>query len=221
MEKIEILINKSNWIVVNKPAGLSVHNNEDPSNLLSELETMGYACFAPINRLDKETSGIMVLSSEASISTNLQKALNSKKCEKVYLALVKGRFLKDQINGSWKSELTNKAEGRKNPQGVKAERVPCATSFEILKSNKYLSYLRLILESGRQHQIRKHSVLDKHQIVGDKRYGDVKYNSLIQKTYKFKGMALHSHKLSFEFGGDKYCFEKGPPSSWQAFDLIK
>ena len=65
MDKIEILQDNKTWIVVNKPNGLSVHNNEDETNLLRELEKQGHFGLAPVNRLDKATSGIMILSSES------------------------------------------------------------------------------------------------------------------------------------------------------------
>ena len=215
MNEIEIIHDSNDWIVVNKPTGLSVHNNEDETNLIKQLGLQGHKGFSPVNRLDKETSGIMVLSCESEMSSQLQRALSSDKSIKSYLAIVKGNFAKDQMQGVWSDDLTNKAEGRTNPLGVKKDRVPCKTNFKVLTTNKYLSKLLLTLETGRQHQIRKHCINAKHQVIGDSRYGDKKFNSLIKKKYSFNNMALHSSKLEFKLGKREYRYESEPPESWQ------
>lgn len=222
MEKIEILQNKNNWIVVIKPAELSVHNNEDETNLIKMLSLQGFMNYSAVNRLDKETSGIMVLSSDSETSRNLQASLRDKSCSKKYLAVVKGAFAKNTEEGTWRQELTNRAEGRKNPLGIKSERVKCVTHFKVLKTSKYLSFMEFEIETGRQHQIRKHCVTQKHQIIGDSRYGDNKFNSLMKKKYSFAEMALHSYKLSFNFENLEYKFVSNPPSSWKALgvDLV-
>jgi tRNA pseudouridine65 synthase len=219
MEKIEILKNCNNWIVVNKPAGLSVHNNEDKTNLIKLLDAQGLIGFSAINRLDKETSGIMVLSSESSVSSKLQAVLAEESTEKTYLAIVKGNFSKDKQVGSWNQELTNRAEGRKNPLGLKKDRVKCLTHYKVIKANKYLSLLELTIETGRQHQIRKHCISQKHQVIGDQRYGDQKFNGLIKKKYSFSGMALHSSALTFNFENQEHSFSVQPLDSWKVFEL--
>jgi tRNA pseudouridine65 synthase len=219
MKKIEILQNSKNWLVVNKPAGLSVHNNEDETNLIKQLDAQGLKDFSAINRLDKETSGIMVLSSDSEVSKKLQTVLSDKTTIKNYLAIVKGSFSKEDTEGSWDQDLTNKAEGRKNPLGIKKDRVKCLTHYKVIKVNKYLTLLELIIETGRQHQIRKHCISQKHQVIGDQRYGDQKFNGLIKKKYSFSNMALHSHKLTFKFENRDYSFSTNPPDSWKVFEL--
>ncbi len=220
MNKIEILHENKEWIVVNKPTGLSVHNDEDATNLIKRLEEQKLKGFSPVNRLDKETSGIMVLSSESGVSAKLQAALSNKTTSKSYLGIVKGSFPKDKMKGVWTQELTNKAEGRLNPLGVKKDRVNCRTNYEVLNMDKYLSLLLLRLETGRQHQIRKHCINDKHQIIGDTRYGDKKFNALIKKKYSFSNMALHSYMLNFELEGHEFKFKCLPPESWSEFDIF-
>lgn len=221
MGKIEILYESKDWIVVNKPIGLSVHNNEGETNLLKRLEKQGLKEFSPVNRLDKDTSGIMVLSAKSEITAKLQAAFSADSASKSYLAIVKGVFKDGNKKGSWEQDLTNKAEGRANPLGIKKDRVHCRTSYEVLNMNKYLTLLLLRLETGRQHQIRKHCVHEKHQVIGDPRYGDKKFNSLIQKKYSFSDMALHSYKLKIRFENHDYKFTSLPPKSWAKLDLFK
>jgi tRNA pseudouridine65 synthase len=218
MEKIEIIYSENDdWIIINKPAGLSVHNNEDESNVLNTLANEGYSGYAAVNRLDKETSGIMVLTKSSNQSAALQKVLGDANTKKKYFAILKGQLPAGGSKDSWEQALTKKAEGRKNPQGIKSERVECTTKFSVIHSTKYLSMALLELGSGRQHQIRKHAVLNKHQVIGDKRYGDRKFNTLISKKYGFKGMALHAAELKFTLNGKDYLFKADLPTSWQAF----
>lgn len=216
---INILHNNENWIVVNKPSGLSVHNNEDATNLLTELDAHGFKGFSPVNRLDKETSGIMILSLDGKMTAKLQAALSANSSMKEYLAIVKGVFPEDKRQGSWKQNLTNKAEGKLNPLGIKKDRVSCVTNYKVLAMSRYLSLLQLEIETGRQHQIRKHCVVNSHQIVGDVRYGDKKFNTLIQAKYSFSNMALHSYKLSFLLDDQEYKFIASPPDSWGLLQL--
>lgn len=219
MNKIEILQDSKTWLVVNKPAGLSVHNNEDETNLIKLLDRQGHKGFSAINRLDRETSGIMVLSSESEVSKSLQASLSENSSLKSYLAIVKGSFSEEKKAGRWDQDLTNKAEGRKNPLGIKKDRVKCLTHYKVINGDKYLSLLELAIETGRQHQIRKHCISQKHQVIGDQRYGDQSFNSLIKKKYSFSNMALHSYILSFKFEKKKYNFSVCPPDSWAAFEV--
>jgi tRNA pseudouridine65 synthase len=219
MTKIDIIENYEEWIVVNKPAGLSVHNPEDKTNLLKELKEQGFLDFHAVNRLDKETSGIMVLSKNSKVTAELQKTLEHESTSKTYLAILRGAFKEDKLTGTWNDAITNKAEGRKNALGVKAQRVNAVTHYEVLNSNKFLSYVRLTIDTGRQHQIRKHALVHKHEILGDKRYGDKKYNLLIAKQYDIESMTLHAHKLSFKFEDVRYKFSSNAPEDWSLFDL--
>lgn len=214
MEKIEILFKKKDWIIVNKPPGLSVHNNEDETNLLKVLEEQGFPDLSPINRIDKETSGIILLGSSSSVCAKIQTILQDKTTIKTYLGILRGSLSKGESKGRWDVDLTNKAEGRKNPLGVKKERVKCITNYEVLNENKYLSFVKFTIETGRQHQIRKHAVLDKHQVIGDSRYGDKKYNNMISKKYSFSNMALHSAGIEFVLDKEKVSIHVNPPSHW-------
>ena len=218
MVKILILKEHKTWIAVNKPAGLSVHNQEDKTNLIQELEAQGYPDFAPVNRLDKETSGVMILSNQREASHALQVALAAETCKKTYMAIVRGKFKDDEKKGEWDKDLTNKAEGRNNPQGIKAQRVLANTAYKVIKENKYLSLLEVMISSGRQHQIRKHAILSKHQVIGDSRYGEKKFNKMIAKTYSFNNMALHSKEIVFQLNKKTVKIRSEVPDTW---DLVK
>ena len=180
--------------MVDKPSGLSIHNTDSPQNLLSLLEKqVKGAKLYPVHRLDKETSGIQLLALNQDSAKKLSDEFQERRVKKSYVGILKGQLKKTE--GVWNLKLTDKAEGRKNPQGLSAARVLCETKYEVLQASKYFSYCQFDLITGRQHQIRKHASLAKHSLVGDQRYGDKSYNKKIFSLYKTQRLFLHSQKI--------------------------
>ena len=207
---IEIIEETTDWIAVSKPAGLSVHNDEDDYNLLSILEEQLGCTLHAAHRLDQPTSGVMLLGKNPKSTTMLQEALTT--AIKEYTTILRG-VLKSN-NGSWNQPITNKGEGFRNPQGRKADRIPAQTFYKTVRSNQYFTMVNLTLGTGRQHQIRKHAVLAKHQVVGDTRYGDRRYNAMIAKRYGFNMLCLCASKLDVTLNGVHFCFEAPLPKAW-------
>ncbi len=191
------------FMVLNKPEGVSVHN-QSPSLLehLTKLKKVGYF----VNRLDQETSGLVLVAKDPELHEPLAEALASG--GKYYRALLRTPWKKTETNLTWKWAISDKAEGHKNPQGLSKDRAPALTKVEILRTNTYFTEAYIQLMTGRQHQIRKHAALAGHPIVGDPRYNEKKYNTMIQKHYPVKRMLLQAEKLEFTFEGKKYRFEK-------------
>lgn len=212
---IQVIKNEDNWIAINKPQGLSVHNQEDSENVITLLDKMNYTGYSPVNRLDKETSGVMLLSKDSKTTASLQKTIQDDSV-KIYTTVVRGSVKKK--TGAWNNKMTNKAEGRVSPLGKSEQRVLAKTEYKVLKQSKYISLLQIQIHTGRQHQIRKHCAFHKHQILGDPRYGDKKYNQLVNKIYSFSAMALHSTVLKFQFNGKNINLEAALPATWSAFD---
>ena len=207
---LEVLQMHDTWCAINKPTGVSTHNNEDKS-VIELIKSITDKKPYFVHRLDKETSGVLVIAFDAQTCSQLQDAF--KTSTKTYQAIVKGSF-KDNA-GTWKQKLTGKAEGRNNPQGKSADRKEALSDFKVLKGTKYSSILEVIIHTGRQHQIRKHCVLNKHAIIGDSRYGEKKYNSMINKKYNFSSMALHSKSLKLKFKGEDFSLEADLPKTWK------
>ncbi|MES3037006.1 MAG: RNA pseudouridine synthase [Bdellovibrionota bacterium] len=194
MNQIQILLQNPDYIVVNKDAGISVHNNEDPQNLLLLLEKqLKVGKLFPVHRLDKETSGIQVLALNSEAARTVAEEFQKKTVKKIYAGILRGQLKTAQ--GSWNKPLTDKAEGRKNPEGSAKDRVPCDTRFKVIKGNSYFSFCEFDLITGRQHQIRKHAAVVNHPIVGDPRYGDPKYNQKMADIYKTERMFLHCSRI--------------------------
>jgi RluA family pseudouridine synthase len=197
---MEVIFKNSDFIAVNKPAGLSVHNNEDPENVLSLLKkSQKLSSLFPVHRLDKETSGIQIMALNEKAAKHLAEQFQTRTVEKIYIGITRG--LLKELEGIWRQPLTDKAEGRKNPQGIAKERVTAETRFRVIKSSKYFSEIEFHLITGRQHQIRKHCALANHALVGDPRYGDPKYNQRMADIYGTDRMFLHCHKI--EISGQK------------------
>lgn len=203
MPSVQILHQEKNWIAVDKPVGISIHNNEDPTNLIKLLTTeYKFKNLFPVHRLDKETSGVQVFALDVPQAEQLAKLFqqktegsdkNAEQIMKIYYGIVRGVIA--ETNLSWKNPLSDKAEGRKNPAGQSKDRVDCETRVRVLARNKFFSLCEFNLITGRQHQIRKHSAIAKHALLGDSRYGDPSYNQKMAKIYDTDRMFLHCHKL--------------------------
>lgn len=197
---IQILAENNFFYVINKPVGFSVHN-ESPS-VAEYLKTVKKAEHF-VNRLDLETSGLMVIAQKPEYHEPLSQALNQG--TKTYRALLRGA-LKNETE-TWTKPLTDVAEGRKNPEGLTKNRIPCSTEITVIQKNKFLTEVDAIIRTGRQHQIRKHAALARHPVVGDKRYNESAYNEKIFAMYNVKRMFLHARKLEFQYDKEHYIFE--------------
>jgi tRNA pseudouridine65 synthase len=223
MSRVSILACGEGWIAIDKPPGLSVHNAGAPTSpnsridgalkiphetdaitliadLLKQDETLrrktqwdGRHSPSPCHRLDRETSGILLLAVDRKIASEFQQAFENHTTEKHYRAIVRGTFA--QGRGEWTYPLSDRAEGRSRPEGAKSNQKPCRTLFQIERANRYFSELAIELHTGRQHQIRRHAVLSKHEVVGDRRYGDSRYNRRMEQLFGHSRLMLHAHRL--------------------------
>jgi 23S rRNA-/tRNA-specific pseudouridylate synthase len=210
---LEILKQTPHFCVVHKPRGISVHN--DPGlDVCSILQKKFNAPVFPVHRIDRDTSGVLICARKRTFVHSLQSALSTG--TKEYLAIVRG--VVSQKEGVWKQTLSDRAEGRKNPRGKTDIRKETHTSYRLIENNKYCSMLSLVLHTGRQHQLRKHCVLAKHEIIGDKRYGDPRYQKKMQERYDFSGMTLHAHRITFVLDGKESIFSC-VPKGWEVFSL--
>lgn len=199
---IQIIEENDFFILLIKPEGYSVHN-QSPS-VAEHLKKSG---FAPhfVNRLDQDTSGLVLVARTPELHAPLSLALENG--EKFYRALLRGAWKNPDLQVMWSWPISDKAEGRDNPQGKSQDRVRAETKVRVVRSNPYFTEVEAELITGRQHQIRKHAALSKHPIVGDQRYNEKKYNAKINQMYQSERMHLHAEKLVFNFNNKNYAFE--------------
>ena len=194
MNSVPLLFRSNQFIAVDKPAGISVHNVEDSTNLIQLLlKQLKLKTLFPVHRLDKETSGVQLLAFDAKSAQTLATQFQERSVNKFYSGIVRGRIAVTE--GSWSFPLTDKGEGRNNPAGAGKARVACETKFRVVEASDYFTRCEFQLLTGRQHQIRKHTAIVKHGLVGDPRYGDPGYNQKIAKLHGTERMLLHSSRI--------------------------
>jgi tRNA pseudouridine65 synthase len=214
MKHLKILQESADWLVIDKPVGLSVHN--DKVNVLSalvQIKRNPNLSFHAVHRLDAETSGVLLVAKDAEVAAKLAEEMQKDSCHKTYHALLRGEMKEDQAQWDWK--LSDKAEGRKNPQGLLKDRKNCDTLINVVEKTKYFTLVACEILTGRQHQIRKHAALAKHAIVGDRRYNDPKYNERIAGIYGTERMFLHASELRLRIGGREVVFTAPLPSEFK------
>lgn len=215
MKSLKILQESADWLVVDKPVGLSVHNDKmNVLTLLHELKRNPNLSFHAVHRLDAETSGVLLVAKDAEIAAKLAEEMQKDSCHKTYHALLRGEMKEDSVHWDWK--LSDKAEGRKNPQGLSKDRKNCETLARVVEKNKYFSLVECEILTGRQHQIRKHAAIAKHAIVGDPRYNEPKYNERIAGLYGTDRMFLHASELRLHIAGREMVFHSPLPAEFRA-----
>jgi len=197
------------WLVTEKPSGMSTHN--DPEHDLCALlkhylrENDQAACSValdtnyglhPVHRLDRETSGLVLLSCRRDVSAGLAQQFTHGQVTKTYLALAHGSVPPTDDWAPWQWPLTPKASGRRNPRGS-GRKTPCRTLYRCLERSRHYSLLECRLVTGRTHQVRRHAALAGHPLVGDRRYGSLRACRYLEKHHRFKRLGLHAVSLKF------------------------
>lgn len=192
--ELDIVYEDEDIIVLNKAPGVSVHpgpgHYDDTLGnfLVHYYETTGQqADFHPVHRLDRGTSGLLVVAKHPHAQERLKGQLHTPDFHRVYLAVCEGMPQPEQ--GVVDAPL-GPVEGSLMAQQVRPDGKPARTRYRVLKTAGERSLLRLELETGRTHQIRVHMAHIGHPLVGDFLYG-TEDHSLIVRT------ALHSHMLCF------------------------
>ena len=190
-EKIDIIYEDKDFIVVNKPSGLLTisTDKEKEKTLFHKVYTYikkknkNNKVFI-VHRLDKDTSGIVLLAKNETIKTKLQNDWDKCAIERKYLAIVNGRVEKPSGQViSWLKETKTLMTYSSNipNDGKKA-----ITNYRVVSSNNNYSLVDIEIKTGRKNQIRVHMKDIGHAIVGDHKYGN---------KDKFKRMYLHAYKL--------------------------
>lgn len=219
-EKIKIIEHGQGWVCVEKPGGVSVHNDPGRDIISSLQKSLGPGSteiLQPVHRLDKETSGVLLVATSKEALTALSALFAEGKVTKRYKALVHGHF--DQAHGDWDTPLTKSAGGRTDPRG-RGKRVKALTRYRVLDQSIHYTLLDIELFTGRKHQIRRHAKLAGHPVVGDPRYGSPRALEFLKTQKRFESMALHSYFLSFKDKGRTVNLELPdfPPEVARLFD---
>ena len=192
--------NNDNFVVINKPAGISVQSGtKSIRNLMDILrDTAEFKTCSPfsVHRLDKETTGILIVAKNRKYAQLFTSLFRIRKIHKVYLGVVLGRMPKKK--GTLIDELLTY-------EGKKVIKSKAITHYSVLNDNNNYSLLKLSPETGRKHQIRKQLLIHGNPILGDSKY---RLSNTITK--KKNVLMLHAFKINFSINNIKYNFTAKP-----------
>ena len=211
LKDFPILLEDEHILAISKPAGVAVHGGSGISFGVIEQLRMArpQAKFLElVHRLDRETSGILLVAKKRSALTNLQNQFRERETGKIYFALVVGawpankkvldkplhKYLLPTKDGS-EGERRVKVTTKDDPEGMKS-----VTLVKIRQAFAGFTLLEVTIKTGRTHQIRVHLASEGHPIAGDDKYGDFELNKALQKPSKaqttaLKRMFLHAWRL--------------------------
>jgi 23S rRNA pseudouridine955/2504/2580 synthase len=193
-----VLYEDEQLLILDKPAGIAVHGGSGLSHgVIEALRQLRpeQPFLELVHRLDRDTSGCLMLAKRRAALTGLQELLRSGRIEKRYLALLAGRIRK----GAWRTDLplrkntlkSGERVVRVDPQGKAA-----LTRFKVVERFADATLVEVILETGRTHQIRVHAAANGTPILGDEKYGLDEAN----RAYRELGLRrlfLHAATLRF------------------------
>jgi 23S rRNA pseudouridine955/2504/2580 synthase len=195
----QILFEDERLIVINKPSGMAVHGGSGLSfGLIEALRALrpDARMLELVHRLDRDTSGCLVVAKKRSALRHLHEQLRNKTVQKYYHALVKGR---------WSTKLTRVAEGLKKNDLKSGERVvvvdningkEAETRFKVIQHYKNATLVRAFPVTGRTHQIRVHCQTKGHSIACDAKYGHEDFDHEM-KSLGLKRLFLHAASIEF------------------------
>jgi len=214
---INIIYENDDYVVINKEQGMVVHpavknyDNTLVNALMYNLKNLssinGVIRPGIVHRLDKDTSGLMVVAKNDFAHVNLSEQIASKNCRRIYWALVEGAVKEDG------EIITNYGRDPKNrlKMAVLKEGKVAHTIYRVVECFKGYTLVEFELKTGRTHQIRVHSAYLRHPIIGDKLYNPNKCK------FNLNGQLLHAKKLILNDPrtGQEMSFESDLPDYFQ------
>ncbi|HYF97883.1 MAG TPA: RluA family pseudouridine synthase, partial [Coxiellaceae bacterium] len=203
-----ILFEDRGLIVINKPAGLPVHGGTGLNGGLIEClrQLRPKEKFIElVHRLDKETSGCLLIAKKRSVLLELHQLLLEKKnIQKRYVALVKGNWHSTQKVAA--ALLKNHLKSGERIVKVSAEGKDSLTIFNPLENYMNATLVEAVPVTGRTYQIRVHATYAGHPLAGDSKYGDDEFNKELRKL-GLKRLFLHAASIQFRLGDQTLKFE--------------
>lgn len=216
--KLNIVYEDEHFAVINKPQGMVVHpassyqkNDTLVNALLADLDKLssinGVIRPGIVHRLDKDTSGLIVVAKTDEAHKSLASQIEKKTARRIYFGLCDGNFKED--NGTIDAPIARNKRDRKK-MGIDPDGRRAVTQYTVLERFGKYTLVRFELETGRTHQIRVHSSHIHHPIVGDEVYGG---STALYKN----GQLLHARQLvlTHPISGERMTFEAELPDYFE------
>lgn len=180
------------YLVIDKPAGLAIHGGSGLSWGLMDITAQIDPDWRPVHRLDRPTSGLLMMARSHQALVALQRELVARRVEKRYLALLCGLLPEDRVTVD--QPLKKIRDGSGQHRVIVAEDGQQAvTHFRVLERLAGYSYVEVEIETGRTHQIRAHAASLGHAVAGDERYAEQ------SPPVQLKRLFLHAHYLRLQW----------------------
>ncbi|WP_353152999.1 RluA family pseudouridine synthase [Herminiimonas fonticola] len=201
--EFKILLEDNHLLVIDKPAGVAVHGGSGVSyGVIEQLRAArpDAKFLELVHRLDRDTSGVLVLAKKRSALTNLHEQIRGGEPDKRYLVLVHGDWKNTRQHIKLPLHKYSTADGERRVR-VQADGMESHTIFNLIQRYGEFALLEAELKTGRTHQIRVHLASSGFAIAGDDKYGDFALNRDLQKAdgerVALKRMFLHAHQITF------------------------
>ncbi len=200
--KQAVLYQDENFMVINKPAGIAVHSGSKNQYGVIDAVRQAFpeAGWELCHRLDKDTSGCLVLANSRTALNQFQDLSIAGEIHKQYLTLVKGTWVANELLID--TPLEKQTVSRMNALGefeevVEGGEKKTVSIFTTRENFAKTTLMQVVIKTGKTHQIRVHSALNKHPVAMDDKYGDFKWNRVLEKI-GLSRMFLHAHIIRFK-----------------------
>jgi len=195
-----ILQDSANFLVLNKPAGIAVHGGSGIRlGLIEALRQLRpeWSDLELVHRLDRDTSGCLLVSKNAQFLKQLHQQLKEKRVQKHYLALVHGSWPENLVEVDAPLQKQELASGERIVR-LSDEGKASRTRFRVLERYKQATLVEAMPETGRTHQIRVHCLSTGHPIIGDAKYAHGKHREGLEEPLASnEELCLHAWKMGF------------------------
>ncbi len=196
---MEILYNDDYVLVLDKPAGLLVHRSslsQEKDTVIDRLKTLYQHSPAPVHRLDRPTSGVLIAAYDRESAKALGNSFEKGDVNKIYYAVVRG-----YLENEGKITIPLKKDGEGELQEAETfyrslKKIEIPVSNNRYKTSRY-SLIEVQPKTGRFHQIRRHLARIGHPIIGDTSHGDLRHNRIFQKNFGSSRLLLHAGAITF------------------------
>jgi 23S rRNA pseudouridine955/2504/2580 synthase len=204
VEQLKVLFEDDWLLVMDKPTGMAVHTGSGITGgtvvdvvraYLGPKAVRNDFAASPAHRLDRETSGVIVVAKRRPAMVHFTDVFTHHKAKKRYLALVKGKVA--QQKGLIDLPLSEHQQTAKSKSERGVNMQPARTRYTVMAQGPDCALVSCTIETGRTHQIRRHMAAIGNPVLGDKKYGDFPFNREAKTRWGLKRLFLHAEQIDF------------------------